>query len=601
MQSRMWRLKNILDLIGLLAKKKDFKALGFLEGKVKNEILSRNLSQQPISEVELHLLRVLSEVNQRTLVSLIIREDVPLDIREEFVNRLAGKGTIDGGLLEVLERAKDEGREGEFFNYLTQVYEEFNIIAPAKLIEELLKGGLTISDLRQYIPKIEKAGFEELIGLLKGDEKARLAYYCLRQPKLRYSVGVYPYERFSKAIEEIPYPIEGANDTSVLEEFRQALERAVGKEQAEFIMSQIKQGKAPLTKGSKFLGEEGRFKPQEVSLEYSNQVRQEMEGTFRDTYRGLIALLKLNYIVKKLGVKIEELTTPQAMEEKLEEIVETHPELKEEAGRYLAKLTKRMKSDRLLGALLQVTDPQSIKSLAEIEEPDLDKFLGYLKKKGIKLEDVLDKLGEELAETLKPTYNHLKDGFQNLIRLSEEKAKIEGRLGSRKVYIMYADKDDLISFLRFADGAQCCITSTSGGHFKYVPYALADYMSHVFVLVDEKGNQVGYILTHYGIKEGGEPVLLSLHAYIREGYYTEEGLRNIWEMMSEIAKDMGVAEILQAGKSYGLGRAPDWLPKERIRVKKLQSVRSQNLPDDLNLPMNEYKEDEFYVIRIISD
>ena len=126
-------------------------------------------------------------------------------------------------------------------------------------------------------------------------------------------------------------------------------------------------------------------------------------------------------------------------------------------------------------------------------------------------------------------------------------------------------------------------------------------MSHVFVLVDERRNQIGYILTHYGIGEGGEPVLLSLQAYIREGYYTEEGLKNIWEVMSEIARDMGVSRILQASKSYGLGREPNWLPRERTRVRKLQSVRSRNLVDDLNLSMNEYNEAEFYVIDIVPD
>jgi len=598
--------KVLLDLIGLLAEKKDFKALGFLEGKVRNKILNlnRNLKQKPLTEVELHLLRVLSEINQRTLVPLILREDVPLNIREEFVQRLAEKDTIDEGLSKVIKDAKETGRVEEFFTYLTQLYEEFKIIAPAKLIEELLKGKLTMTDLRQYIPKIEGAGFEELIGLLKQDEKARLAYYCLKQPKLRYSVGAYPYERFSKAIDEVPYPIEEANDPSVLEKLKQALVRQVGKEQAEFIISQIKQGKAPLIKGSKFLDEEGKFIPQEVSLEYLNQIRQDMEELLETTYRGLVALLKLNYVVKELRIEIEEITTSAAIEQKLNELLEEHPELTKGAGAYLAELTKKMKSDKLLGALLQVTDPRSIKSLAEVKEPDLDKFLGYLKKKEIKLEEVLDRLEEELAETLKPTYGHLRNGFENLIRLSKERAEVEGRLGARRVYIRYAEKDDLISFLRFADGAQCCITSSSptGGenrrYFKYVPYALTDYMSHVFVLVDEKDNQVGYILTHYGIEEGGELVLLSLQAYIREGYYTEEGLKNIWEVMSKVAKDMGVREILQSKVGYNLGRDPKWLPKERIRVKKLQSVRSHNLPDDLNLPMNEYEEDEFYVIEI---
>ncbi|RKY38822.1 MAG: hypothetical protein DRP76_03980 [Candidatus Omnitrophota bacterium] len=587
--------KVLLDLIGLLARKKDFKALGFLEGKVRNEVLSRDLNEQPITEVELHLLRVLSEINQRTLVSLIIREDVPLDIREEFVHRLAGKGTIDEGLAEVLEEVKRAGGVEEFFSYLRQVYEEFNIIVPAKLMEQLLTGGITISGLRQYIPEIEGAGFEELIGLLKRDEKARLTYYCLKQPKWRYSVGAYTYEKFSRAIEILPDSIEGANDLSVLEELRQALVGQVGEEQAEFIISQIKQGRAPLIEGSKFLDEEGRFIPQEVSLEYSNHVRQDMERMLRDTYRGLVALLKLNYVVKQLGIEIEEMTTSDAMEEKLNELLEGHPELREEAGRYLADLTRRMKSDRLLGALLQVTDAGRIRSLADISEPDLDKFLGYLKRKGINLEEVMDALEEELADTLKPTYGHLRDGFENIIRLSEQKIEVEGRLRSRKVYIRYADKDDLIGFLRFADGAQCCI-STNRGHLNYVPYALADYMSHVFVLVDERKNQIGYILTHYGIGEGGEPVLLSLQAYIKEGYYTEEGLKNIWEVMSEIARDMGVSRILQASKSYGLGRKPDWLPRGRMRVKKLQSVRSNNLVDDLGLFMNRYNEDEFYVI-----
>lgn len=61
---------------------------------------------------------------------------------------------------------------------------------------------------------------------------------------------------------------------------------------------------------------------------------------------------------------------------------------------------------------------------------------------------------------------------------------------------------------------------------------------------------------------------------------------------------MGVNKILRAGGSYGLGRTPTWLPREVIRVKKLQSVKSYNLVDDLGLPKNEYIQAEFYVIEL---
>jgi hypothetical protein len=194
----------------------------------------------------------------------------------------------------------------------------------------------------------------------------------------------------------------------------------------------------------------------------------------------------------------------------------------------------------------------------------------------LRLKDILNE--ESYTVITREMFGHFKeaaDSFESII--TEDKTE---RKRSRQdiAYVSLLAKKDIPQYIRFADGAQCCLSSnktmmTSQGYERYMGAAFNDQGLQVF-LVHTKDKPIGFVLWHFGYMESDKLIAPSLKLYIATEYQSSITTANVWRQIEQMMRWVGVKKIAQSQRSFNLAQAvpPDYRP-EILLLAQIQTVR----------------------------
>ena len=157
---------------------------------------------------------------------------------------------------------------------------------------------------------------------------------------------------------------------------------------------------------------------------------------------------------------------------------------------------------------------------------------------------------------------------------------------SEVIYFSLLAKKDMIPFVRFADGAQCCLTSNqsmevAGGYTEYMSAVLLDEGTQVFLIHGET-RPVGFILWHFAYDSTDDLWAISLRLYLKQEYHSKKVVQNIWSKVEYILPWLGVKTLGQSDEAYGLAQHPPaGYKKGGYKLKRIQTVKGQSTVLDL--------------------
>jgi len=175
------------------------------------------------------------------------------------------------------------------------------------------------------------------------------------------------------------------------------------------------------------------------------------------------------------------------------------------------------------------------------------------------------------------------DSFTESIDAKTDKTSAQ----PKTVYLSFIPHKNIITFIRFADGAQCCISSNKtmeleGGYEQYMGKVLVDEPT-VVILVHSENTPLGFILGHLSIDDKGDIVFASLRLYIKRDYHNSTAVENIWQRAEQILSYLYISQIGQSTKSFGLAQnPPDGYEQTTLTLSRLQTVPGNITTVDLN-------------------
>ncbi|GAF93184.1 unnamed protein product, partial [marine sediment metagenome] len=122
---------------------------------------------------------------------------------------------------------------------------------------------------------------------------------------------------------------------------------------------------------------------------------------------------------------------------------------------------------------------------------------------------------------------------------SSQKPRESSMQKSEIAYVNLLAKKDMIRFIRFADGAQCCLSSnkkTEGLAQTYEDYMGAAFMDKGLLVfqVHTKDRPLGFMLMHLAADKDKNLISASLQLYIKKGYHSKVATSNIWRKTEKI-------------------------------------------------------------------
>jgi len=288
-------------------------AQNFLERKV-GQIVSRNPRDgqgyvETTESDELYIEAVADSFKQGSLLPIFIGRKFNLGVRLKIMKSLAKSGYIDYSYARI--REEDVER---YLELISEVYDEFKLVAPKILIGNLMNNETTINSLKGIRPRLDKIiakrDYRVLIQELSRDEEMLFAYYMLNQSPFQYQ-GTDPisYERFKKLVKDSAKSL-GNEETAMVEgRLKDGFVRAgLDEERAKQIAQSILKGQPPLPRDSPYLDENGDFIPQKVDVISTlgdSDVSREAKASFDSSMNNIVLVLKINDLMSRIPKGIE--------------------------------------------------------------------------------------------------------------------------------------------------------------------------------------------------------------------------------------------------------------------------------------------------------
>jgi hypothetical protein len=230
-------------------------------------------------------------------------------LRAKLMKSLAESGYIDSGYAKIQE--EDVSR---YLELISEVYNEFNLIAPKILIENLLDKKTMIDSLKAVRPRLEeiiaKRDYRILIKELSQNEEMLLAYYMLHQSPFQYQ-GTDPisYERFKKLVDDSAESLDAEEIDIVEVRLKDGFVRGgLDEGRASQIVQAILRGKPPLPRDSPYLNKDGDFIPQKVDVLSTlgdSDAPREAQNSFNSSTHNIVLILRINNLVSRIPNGIE--------------------------------------------------------------------------------------------------------------------------------------------------------------------------------------------------------------------------------------------------------------------------------------------------------
>jgi len=242
----------LLDtLVFLVTEHSDYgESFNYLKGKTETIIKRRKPSQGKkktvFSQSEELLFDALVETGQpHALIPLAVRGDIVLAVREKYLIKLSRKGIMDWDLEEVLLEAINNNKKNEFFEFISRIYRDLEILPPSVMVDYLLREETTIEELQTLRPEVADKTLPQLLDLFESEgkeDKRLLVYFIFNQPRLSYGWPL-KFELLKRVIEQA-LAARQAKDNKPLEKLQQALTKRAGSQRADEIISALGEGRA---------------------------------------------------------------------------------------------------------------------------------------------------------------------------------------------------------------------------------------------------------------------------------------------------------------------------------------------------------------------
>ena len=306
-------LRVTLDTIRGWAVDGSSDAQNFLEGRV-GQIASRNPKNdedyvETNEKDDVYIEATAGSFRQRSLLPIFTDKKFHPRVRARVMKSLAESGYIDSGYAKI--RESDVAR---YLDLISEVYDEFNLIAPKILIENLIDQETTIDSLKAVKPRLEeiiaKRDYRILIKELSQSEEMMFAYYMLQQSPFQYQ-GTDPisYERFRKLVKASAESLDDEETDMVEVRLKNGFIAAgLDDERALQIAQAILQGRPPLPRGSPYLDEDGNFIPQKVDVLSTlgdSDAPREAQNSFNSSLNNIVLVLRINDLMSRIPKGIE--------------------------------------------------------------------------------------------------------------------------------------------------------------------------------------------------------------------------------------------------------------------------------------------------------
>ncbi|MCK5082106.1 MAG: hypothetical protein KAR31_04285, partial [Candidatus Omnitrophica bacterium] len=499
---------------------------------------------------------------------------------------------------------------------------------------------ISFKELKKLRPQVEDKTLPELLDIFESEgreDKLLLVYFIFSQLDLRYSFGM-KFELFKGVIEQaLRFRRKGNTGTKAQEKLHEIIRKNNPKYGKEIIRN-LQEGQIIVPFASGMVDDMGNFKPQAISTKFIEaEAIDSARKNFSEEYNERFMLfIKTLYLIRTIRGILKKYTN-DGYQKRLDKIVSSisglgniggtlsgleamHPEVLKLSERYngvssdaltkaaraelegfMSRLTKKYLSqivgfqeifrqgkinpqttayktfepnhlDMLFKAFIKRSGNKKykeVKTFGDFVKIIFDEVLLLLKlKQGILTEDCYTAIATEM-------FGHFEVSADSF----EHASRNEGQGQQQDIaYVSLLSKKGIVKFARFADGAQCCLSSNkdmelSQGYKEHMGAALNDQGLQAF-LIHTKDKPIGFVLWHFGYDENKEMVAPSLKLYIAKEYQSSITTANVWRRIEKIMGWIGVKRIAQSQRSYGLAQdSPADYVHSSITISRIQTVK----------------------------